>query len=119
MIFQLDTYIVELEAPAQYPYEPSTELIQAKDKSASGITHVESFEVQTDTDIYSFKDTSDGDYQKIMAWFINTANGMMNEFSLTNDHGVTKTVRFTTARIKFTQNSFGLWNGSFTVESIQ
>lgn len=119
MIFTLDTLIVELDDPAQYPFSPTTELVQARDKSASGITHVESFDVQTDTDTYNFDDMSNEDYQRVMDWFVNTANGMMNEFNLTNDLSVTKTVRFTTSRINFTQNDFGLWRGSFTVESVQ
>jgi len=118
MIFQLGLLTVELEQPAQYPLTPSVSLIQAKDMSASGITHVESFEVQNTTTTYNFSDISDNDYQAIMSWFINTANGMMNEFELTDDLGGTTTVRFTTPTISFPLTNFGLRSGSFTVESI-
>ena len=116
MIFELDANRLELEAPAEYPLNNETQLIQAKDTSASGIAHVESFEVETGKITYNFKDMSDNDYLSVMGWFVNVADGMMNKFFLTDDLNVTREVRFTTARIKFDKNSFGLWAGSFTVE---
>ncbi|RLC88524.1 MAG: hypothetical protein DRJ03_02635 [Chloroflexi bacterium] len=119
MIFELGADRVELETPAQYPLANETQLVQAKDLSASGITHVESFEVETGKITYVFEDMSDNDYVNVMGWFINTANGMMNKFNLTDDLGVTREVRFTSTRIKFDLNSFRLWYGSFTVETEQ
>lgn len=119
MIFELDGYIVELDDPAQYPYAPVTKLVQAKEMSASGITHVEDFSVQTDTFKYNFKNASQSDYEKIMEWFVNTVTGMLTPFNLTDDLGATRNVRFTTSTIPFTSNSYNLWDGSFTVEVVQ
>ncbi len=119
MILELGASRVELESPAQYPLGNEKQLVQAKDRSASGITHVESFEVETGKITYNFEDMSDSDYVSVMEWFINVANGMMNKFDLTDDLGVKREVRFTSTRIKFDQNSHLLWNGSFTVETEQ
>lgn len=116
MIFQLGSLIVELDSPAQYPLTPDIELVQAMEESASGITHVEDFSVQKNTITYNFIDISDADYQAILSWFINVAEGMMNPFSLTDDFGSTSVVRFTTPRISFPKNNFGLRDGSFTVK---
>jgi hypothetical protein len=69
MIFTLGTEVVTLDSPAQYPLQPSYMLVQAKDKSASGITHVESYEVQNNTHIYNFADMSQADYYKILGFF--------------------------------------------------
>lgn len=118
MIFEKDGIEVELDTPAQYPYKPNTTLSQAKDKSASGVTHVENFELQTDTFTYTFVDASDNDYQKIMEFFVNEAGGMLNTFNLTDDYGTTREVRFTTSALSFQSSSLGLWKGSFTVEAI-
>jgi hypothetical protein len=118
MIFTLNTTTVTLDSPAQYPLTNNTELIQAKDKSASGITHVESFEVRSNLLSYTFNDVSDADYIKIIEWFVNTVDGMLLTFSLTDDLGVTRIVRFTEPKLNFVKNSFGLWSGSFQVEEI-
>lgn len=116
MIFNKDTVTVTLEQPAQYPYAPDTMLAQAKDKSASGVTHVENFELQTDTFTYTFKDMSDNDYQGLMGFFINEAQGQLNTFNLTDDYGATREVRFMESRLRFTSTFLGLWQGKFSVE---
>jgi hypothetical protein len=118
MIFELGSLLVELEAPAQYPHDAGTTLIQARDTSASGVPHIESFEVQTDKSTYVFVDMSQSDYVAVLEWFVNTAEGMLNSFDLTDDLGVTTEVRFTSPEIRFKKNSYGLWSGSFTVESV-
>ncbi len=118
MRFELGATYFQFEDPAQYPYSPATKLIQAKDNSSSGIPHVESFLVQTDKWTYNFEDMSDYDYNGLLDWFVNIADGMMNEFTVINDLGVTAVVRFTTDEINFISNDFGLWSGSFQVERV-
>lgn len=117
MIFTYEGVSVTLEAPAQYPLSTSVELIQAKEMSATGITHTEDYSVQRGNDTYVFKDMSENDYLILMAFFVNTAEGILNKFELTDDLGVTKTVRFSTSTIAFKKNYYQLWDGSFSVES--
>ncbi len=118
MRFESGSTYFQFEDPAQYPYSPSTKLIQAKDSSSSGMPHVESFLVQTDKWVYQFSDMSDYDHNGLLDWFVNVADGMMNEFTIINDLGVTAVVRFTTDEIKFESNHLGLWEGSFPVERV-
>jgi len=118
MIFTYGATVVTLDSPAQYPLVNSTMLVQAKDKSASGVTHVESFNVRTNLFNYSFVDISDTDYIKIIEFFLNVVDGMLLEFLLTDDLSVTRTVRFTEPTLNFTKNSYGLWSGNFQVEEI-
>lgn len=118
MIFTLGDTVVALSAPSQYPHKEVTELIQGKERSASGITHVESFEVRTGMLTYTFADMSTSDYQLLMGFFINTAEGMLHEFALTDDLGIVRTVRFTSPTLNFSNSSFQLWAGSFTVEQV-
>ena len=116
MIFQLDTTIMTLDHPAQYPLTSNTKLIQTKDRSASGITHVEDFEVTTNEYKYNFVNMGDIDYSKLLDWFLNITNGMMLEFLLTDDLGTQRLVRFLEPTLNFTKDSFQLWSGSFSVE---
>ncbi len=116
MIFEKDGTTVTLDQPAQYPYAQGLTLVQASEMSASGITHVEDFEVKTGTFVHKFSNTSDADYSKILDWFLNTAEGKMYKFNLTDDLGVTRAVRFTESQLNFTKDYYQLWSGSFTVE---
>jgi len=116
--FEIGSTIVILDSPAQYPLQPSYSKVQAKDKSASGITHVESFQVQTNNHIFTFADMSQDDYQRLLNFFLNDADGMLNEFYLTDDLDEVRFVRFDSPKISFSQNSIGLWNGSFSVEEV-
>lgn len=116
MIFTKDSIVVTLEAPAQYPHGVVPKRIQASETSSSGIKHVEDYNVVIEDNSYSFADMSQNDYELLMGFFINTAQGKLYKFNLTNDLGVTKTVRFTTSQLNFRMNSYSLWNGSFSVE---
>ena len=118
MEFFLTPDTVTLDDPAQYPLTQDTNLVQAIERSASGISHVEDFDVKVGTITYSFQDMTDADYVKLMDWFVNKAEGMVNIFQLTDDLGNVNQVRFTTPKLKFVTNFLDLWNGSFTVETI-
>ena len=118
MEFYLDPDTVTLDDPAQYPSSQDTMLVQARERSASGISQVEDFVVQVGTWTYAFKDMSDADYVLLMDWFINKAEGMLNQFQLTDDLGNVNIVRFTTPRLNFITNFLDLWDGKFTVEII-
>ncbi len=118
MIFNRNLKIVTLESKAEYPYVKNFEIVQAKDKSASGVVHVESFNVQTNTLTFNFRNIVENDYQLILDFFINDAEGMLNVFNLTDDLGVTRTVRFTSHVLNFQLTSYNRWSGSFTVEEV-
>lgn len=118
MILELGTTTTTLADPSQYPYARDTELIQAKELSASGVTHIESFKVQLNTFTFSFNDMSNLDYIALHEFFVNVAQGMLYEFSLTDDLGVTRLVRFTQPKLAFVTASLGLWQGAFVVEEV-
>jgi hypothetical protein len=118
MIFTRGLETITLASPAQYPAGYDYSIVQAKDKSASGVTHVESFVVRTNLANYSFVDMSEADYLALLTWFLDIADGMINDFQLTDDLGRTATVRFTEPRLHFEATSYGLWAGSFQVEEI-
>jgi len=118
MIFELGTNRFETNAPAQYPAVVSTKLIQAKDTSASGIVHVESFNVIENKYTYVFVDASESVYIGIMEWFINIAQGMLNVFTLTDDLGIVRTVRFLDSQLEGNNTAFQLWDITFSVEVV-
>ncbi len=119
MIFELNGVTATLQYPAQYPMTSNYEIVQARDRSASGITHVEDFEVTTNTMDFNFVNLPDTDYNTLLTWFLDVAVGMLNEFYLTDDLGVTRLMRFTTPTLNFVKDHFNLWQGSFSVEQVQ
>ena len=107
---------VEFSCPAQFPQDENTKLIQAKDYSGSGIKHTEDFSVKTGLQTFVFVDFPGEDYLKLLEFFINEANGMMEEFTLIDDLGVSRVGTFTEPEIKFRNTSYDMWSGSFSFE---
>ena len=119
MIFEKDGLTLEFRYPAQYPMKEDTELVQARDKSSSGVVHVEDFEVKTNSISFTFTNMPDSDYVALIQWFLDVAVGMLNEFYLTDDLNIRRLVRFTTPKLLFIKDSFNLRSGSFSVEQVQ
>jgi hypothetical protein len=118
MILQFEATTVTLDDPAQYPYKQSKRLVQVKETSASGVTHVENFLIKDNRYRFVFQDMSTADYEALLGFFLDTVKGMANEFTLTDDLGVAHTVRFTSTKLDFSLTSYGLWAGSFEVEEV-
>lgn len=118
MIFTRGTTVVVLDDPAQYPSGVDTELIQTKDRSASGVLHTESYLIQLRTYTYNFANMSTADYDKVVGFFINEAVGMMNEFELTDDLGVARNMKFTEPTLAFQLVSYQRHSGAFQVEVV-
>jgi len=107
---------VELSCPAQFPQSENVKLVQAKDYSSSGIKHSEDFSVKSGTENFVFSDMPTDDYLKLLEFFVNEANGMMEEFELVDDLGVSRMGTFADPEINFRNTSYDLWAGSFTFE---
>lgn len=106
---------------AQNPLGRTPEIIQAKMRTASGITQVDSFSVYLDTRKYSFEKMPDADYLVLYNFFLTVAFASANEFDLTDDLGDTYTGRFVSGKLPFTRSGTGkdgqgLWDGSFEFE---
>jgi len=111
-------YSLTLQNPAQYPHRQDHEMIQVKETSATGTAHIEEFNILKSTYVYFFEDMPDDDYLDLLDFFISNARGQVNEFTLEDDIGFAKLVRFTQPRLNFTTNHYNLWTGSFEVEEV-
>ena len=123
MKFELDGETWDSVFPASLPYNLEQELIQVSDKSASGITHVESFNVKTDRISVSFVDMEHPVYESLVNWFVSVSNGMEKEFTVTDDLGKVYDARFTSGKLNFKnigvgQNGNQLWTGNFILEAV-
>ena len=118
MKFILGVNTIEFSIPATYPYGRSTELVQVKDKTASGVVHVEDFSVVTNELKVSFKDLPEADYLALLDWHVNIAQGMLYPFDMTDDLGDTYHVRFLSSEISGNLTAFELWDVSFIVEEV-
>ena len=116
MFFRLGVDSLEVKTPISYPYPKRTELVQAKERSASGLTHIESFDVKTTTRTYSYEDLPTAEFQALVDWFENVANGMEHVFEVTDDLGEQFNARFSSPILNFNLTSHDLWGGSFSLE---
>jgi len=117
MILQRGPDVVEI-GMAQYPLNRKSELVQVRERSASGVTYTEDFSIQIGAVTYNFSDMSADYYIALMEFFVNSAEGMLHEFKIVDDRGAESTVKFTTPTLAFNETFMDLWEGSFTVEEI-
>ncbi len=101
---------------AQYPAKFAVDIVQVKEKSASGIIYREDFSVATNNITYRFEDMETLNYQMLMNFFLNIVNGMMEQFVLKDDTGYSIACHFADPKLSFTKTSFELWAGTFSVE---
>ena len=94
MRFYLDNQELVFSVPASLPYSNRTKLVQVKDYSASGITHVEDFEVVSGSLNITFQELPQNDYTALLDWHVNVAEGMKNVFGMEDDLGQIFNVRF-------------------------
>jgi hypothetical protein len=118
MIFDFGGTIYEPDCPASYPGNGGTELIQAKEKSSSGIVHVESFNVKSKIQEYTLEELTLTDYLDFMDFFVNVVGGQMEEFEFTNDYGETETVRFTSSELSHQNTEYNMYSVGFSVEAV-
>ncbi len=117
MKFTYDGITVDIGC-AQFPYGDDVELVQVKERSASGVPYVENFNVQIDRRTYAFVDMLQEDYVRMMEFFLNTVNGIMNVFTVEDDIGDTFTARFDKPIKSFKLTSYRKWQGVFTLETV-
>jgi hypothetical protein len=96
-------------------------MVQVKDYSASGVAHVEDFEVTQGSLSVVFENMPETDYIALLDWHVNIAEGMMHAFEMTDDMGDVYMVRFITAEITGENTGIGangvpFYNVSFELE---
>jgi hypothetical protein len=112
---------LEFSVPASLPYRNRTKLVQVKDYSASGVTHVEDFEVQAGSFDVTFQEMPHADYVALLDWHVNIAVGMLNSFTFVDDLGEVYNVRFLSPELSGEMTGTGvdnkpLYNISFELE---
>jgi hypothetical protein len=117
VILRKGTYSIDI-GNAEYPYEPKTEMVVAEERTASGVRHVEHYNVEIGTMTFNFKLMPDDIYRKLVDWFLNVAVGPLHEFELINDFGDSFMVKFSDKTIEFRNVDYNIWSGKFTVEVV-
>lgn len=119
MRFYLGTNELLFEDNAQYPAKATREKVQAIDRSAAGVLHVEIFTVPTIARrelIFEFM--SRNDYLALLDWFENIAVGAKNSFFFEDEEGVVKEARIINSIYDFQQDSFHRYSGKMLLEFI-
>ena len=119
MNFKQGTNELFFEAGGDYPASRPVELFQVQDRTAAGILQVEDLGVQTRRRVITFNLMSKADYDALLDWFLNIANGGMIDFEFTDEKGFTGTVKITDQIIDFIETSYESYSGTLNVEYVQ
>jgi predicted ATPase len=119
MRFYLGANELIFEDNAQYPAKATREKVQAIDRSAAGVLHVEIFTVPTITRrelVFEFM--SRNDYLALLDWFENIAVGAKNSFFFEDEENITKEARIINSIYDFQQDAFHRYSGKMLLEFI-
>lgn len=102
----------------QYPVQKPVEKMQVIDRTGGGTLQVEDLGVTIRQFPIVFKSLPLVDYQALLIWHNQIANGAANTFTYYDEEGITSQVKLLTTRIDFRQTSFQRFGGELLLEVV-
>ncbi len=118
MRFDLAADTLQFECGSEFPTTNREEITQVFDRSAGGSLHVESLGVNIKQRILAFTLMPLVDYNGLVNWYYNVANGAMKVFSFTDEYGVVADVRIISESINFVEAYLDTYSGTLTIEYV-
>lgn len=118
MRFYTDTAELVFADPAQYPAGRPVELMQVRDRTAGGTSHVETYSTPMRTRSLNFQLMPESDYLGILDWFVNVALGMANTFNFEDERGDVFLVRFNNRKLDLKETKFNRFAGTVELEIV-
>jgi hypothetical protein len=119
MRFFTDTKEFIFDDPSQYPTSKPLQKRQITDRTADGDLQVENFNINVKTRTLNFVDMSKHDYDGLLEWFDNVADGAANTFSFEDEWGDISTMRIISNVYDFPETSYQRYSGSLILEHVQ
>lgn len=114
--FEYFTDILEFQAGSEYPTVQPYEMLQVVDRTSGGKLQVEDLGITIKTITLNFNLMKKVDYDALVNWFLNIANGAANEFQLTDEYGEVFQVRFQESTFGFSEVFLNTFSGTLTME---
>lgn len=116
--FELGSTLVEFEVSISYPARRPLRKSQVLDRTAAGTLRVESYGVTVRTFPLRFFKITETDYDNLVDFFDNKANGALNSFTYYDEKGVTHTVRFINDDLDLNQVDINQYSGTVELEKV-
>ncbi len=116
--FELGATLVDFEVSISYPARRPIEKSQILDRTAAGTLRVESYGVTIKTFPLRFVKITQNDYDDLIDFFDNKANGALNSFTYYDEDAVTHTVRFVNSKLDFEQENINQYTGAVELEEV-
>ena len=116
MKFTLGTDTLEIKTPVSYSMPVNDEIIQVKARSASGVSHVESYGNKIRVIKYNYDEISTAEAESLLNWFLNVSNGMEFPFTIEDDLGNTFEGSFVESTLPLELTAYDIWTVSFNIE---
>ena len=116
--FVFDTHDLQFSRGLRYPVSKPKEKVQAIDRTANGRPVIETFGVDINTRVLTFKNLPLADYTALVDWFDTIANGAVNAFTYYDEDGVSMQVRILTPALDFQQTSYRKFSGELLLEVV-
>lgn len=116
--FELGSDTLQFEVSKSFPDSNPIRKIQIKDRTASGKLRVEDLGVAIYTKNLNLISITKNDYDGLVDWFENKANGAVNSFTYYDQYGATFTVRMINDTLDITQIGVNRYSGEITLEVV-
>lgn len=107
---------LEFGRGGNYSAPRPVEIVQAKERSASGIPHVESFGVLLQSRTINFDSIPLEEYVELLNWFVNVANGQENNFYFFDERNDMFVVSFSASTLNLPETSYRRFSGAVVLE---
>ena len=116
--FELAPHELQFTCGSEYPYDNSEELVQVRDRTAAGNLRVEGYGVTIKRRTLLFAHMPKVDYDSLLNWYYNVADGALNAFTITDEFGLQEEVRIVAGTLDFTERYTDTSSGSLLIEVI-
>jgi hypothetical protein len=116
--FVLGSNVLQFSRGIQYPVQKPVEKLQVVDRTGGGTLQIEELGVTIRRFPITFKGLPQADYEALLNWHNQIANGAENVFTYYDEDGLTHTVRLLTTTIDFQQTSYQRFSGDLLLEVV-
>lgn len=114
--FQSGAQYLQFTTGSSYPSSNSTKIFGVQDRTADGSFQFEKLGITSKSRNLVFNLLPKSDYEQLVYWFVDVAEGGRNSFILIDEYGYSAEVIITDQSINFTEVFLDHYNGSINVE---
>lgn len=118
MRFDSGAVSLQFQVGGSYPSSGPVQILGVQDRTAAGTFQYERLGLSFARRAIRFQFMPTADYEALVNWFLNVAQGGANSFTFTDEYGAQGEVVITDTGLNFQEDYLGRWSGTLNLEYI-